>query len=242
MTRITRQAPKLTQSARLDPKSLHLTKPAAPEGTKSISERKQDHFFPGGAPGSGSPRDSTWVDGGSKPGKKPLLTGSHPVKGGSFGADRINRNHEGGELVGSKDEQVSTTFRVDAENDQATIVNVPSEGKSVRQLEHENAELRQEIERLNARLSKQKTPNPDADEGSSNKPVTQQELTVHRKASPRPRTDGDDGRADTQQASGGSPMVATRGEDDAPQREKATGTLNLDAVLKIDQVVNPQRH
>ncbi|MBL8909901.1 MAG: hypothetical protein JNM17_04265, partial [Archangium sp.] len=78
MTRITRKPVNLAQNARIDPKSLHLNKPAAPSDAKSISERKQDHFFPGGAPTSGS-RDSVWVDGGSKPGKKPLLTGSHPI-------------------------------------------------------------------------------------------------------------------------------------------------------------------
>lgn len=243
MTRIARKPQNLAQNARLDPKSLHLDKPAAPAGTKTISERKQDHFFPGGAPGSSSPGDSTWIDGGNKPGKKPLLNGSHPIRGGSFGADRINRKHEdGGGMVGSKNDQASTTFRVDAENDPSTIVEVPSSGKNARQLEHENAVLRQQIEKLEAQKQKNKTPNPEGDEGGAYKPISQQEVKTQKKGLKPPKNDGDDGRGATQQTGSGGPMRETNGQDDRPAREKNTGTLNMDAVLKIDQLVNPQRH
>jgi hypothetical protein len=252
---MTRIAPKklipqnLARDARLDPKSLHLTRPAQPAGSKTISEQKQDHFFPGGAPGSGGLRDSTWVGGGKAPGKKPLLTGSNPVKGDSFGADRINRRHHGGEMTGSKNEQVSTTFRVDAENDSSTVVD-PNAGKTRDDLAKENQQQALRIQALEDALkferlmngkNKAKTPNP-MDDGASGGPVTQQEVTTNRKGIKGPRTDGDDGRGGTQQAAGGGPVRDTTGQDDRPERAKNTGTLNMDAVLKIDQLVNPQRH
>ncbi|MFT3706884.1 MAG: hypothetical protein QM817_04375 [Archangium sp.] len=246
MTRIARPTQSLVQNARIDPKSLHINKPAAPAGSKTISEQKQDHFFPGGVPGSGGPHNSTWVDGGKTPGKKPLLTGSNPIKGDSFGADRINRRHQGGEMVGSKNDQVSTTFRVDAENDPSTVVK--TEPKSPQQLTHEVAELKQEVAKLQdlvlkllAEKEKNKTPNPEGNDAPS-APVTQQEIKTQRKGIPGPRTDGDDGRGGTQQAGSGGPMRDTTGQADGPVRERNTGTLNMDAVLKIDQLVNPQRH
>jgi hypothetical protein len=37
-------------------------------------------------------------------------------------------------------------------------------------------------------------------------------------------------------------MRETTGQDDRPARVQNTGPLNMDAVLKIDQLVNPQRH
>jgi hypothetical protein len=244
MTRIALPKTKLTTSARIDPKSVFTARPAAPAGTKTLAERKQDHFFPGGAPGSSGPRDSTWVDGGKKPGKKPLLTGSTPVKGDSFAADRINRPHQGGDVIGPRNEQVSTTFRVDAENDAPTVVD-PGAGKSRETLVKENQAQAREIDRLRLELlierAKNKTPNPMGDDPASG-PVTQQEVTTQRKGIKRPHTDGDDGRGDTQQASGNGPMRETTGQDDRPARVQNTGPLNMDAVLKIDQLVNPQRH
>lgn len=243
MSRIARpQVKSLAQRARVDAKSLPVAKPAQPAGTKSIGQQKEDHFFGlGGAPGRG-PQDSTWLDGGRRPGKKPLVDGKNVVRGDSFGADRINRKHQGGELKGSRNDEVSTTFRVDAENDKSTIVRThESMGRELDSLRSQLEQLKAEVDKLKAQQEKTKQPNPEGDDGGEARPTTRQDVTLQRKGLKGGHGDGDDGRADTQQSSGSGPM-REQGQDDRPQREQNTGTLNVDRVLQIDQLVNPVRH
>ncbi|MEW5741803.1 MAG: hypothetical protein AB1938_22980 [Myxococcota bacterium] len=243
MSRIARPLSKsIAQRARVDAKSLPIAKPAQPVGSRSIGQRKDDHFFgPGGAPGGGL-KDSTWLDGGDRPGKRPLLTGKNVVRGDSFAADRINRKHHGGEMKGSRNDEVSTTFRVDADNDKSTIVRThESMGRELDKLHVQLEQLKAEVEKLKASQEKTKRPNPDGDDAPARGPVTRQELTLQRKGIKRGHSDGDDGRTDTQQSGGGGP-VREQGQDDRPQREQATGALNTDRVLQIDQLVNPVRH
>lgn len=237
MSRIPRST-SLAQRARIDPKSLPVARPAQPAEGQSISQRKADHLFgPGGAPGAGL-QDSTWMDGGKKPGKAPLLQGKNVVRGDSFAADRINRRHQGGEVKGSSHEQVSTTFRVDADNDSATIVK--TDRQQLTELRTELEKLKAEVEKLKAEQAKTKTPNPEGDDAPASGPVTRQDVVTQKKGLRGGHGDGDDGRADTQQSTGGGP-VRTQGQDDRPQREQSSGALNMDRVLQIDQLVNPVR-
>jgi hypothetical protein len=185
----------------------------------------------------------TFLDGGKKVGHAPLVNGGPRLVtgqrfGDTFAAGRINGSSSDGGLVTSRNEQVSTTFRVDAENDSATIVVVPKEpAKETAPKEDKPA--------TNPRLgdfpgNNAVQPNPLADDVGSARPITRDELTRQGQKLGS-KTDGDDGRGDTQPTGGSSGPMRTTGQDDRPERAQNTGTLNLNQVLIINTRINPTR-
>ncbi len=88
-----------------------------------------------------------------------------------------------------------------------------------------------------------KRPQDNDTGGGQWRPVTRSEV-VNMLNAIKARLDkaggGDDPRTDSTKG-GGGPVAHRSGKDDAPARERAFGQINLDAVLAINQKINPQR-
>lgn len=220
------------------PQTPHSAQQTQPAGTQSHGKSKQERLL-GVGTRSGQGSQDLFLDA-TAPGKKPLVNGKLVIGGqyaDTFGGARVNSQFaDPGGTVTSRNDQVSTTFRVD-EDDESIIINPRKEPPPTTETPDEEPEPTGPLGDFPPNNSVQ--PNPMADDAGSGRPLTRDELAREKKHLGR-KDDGDDGRTNTE-ASGSSGGLVTRGKDDRPDQVRELGTVNLNQALAINALVNPIR-